>query len=274
MLNTKIIGNKIAEARKKINISQAQLADRLFISPQAVGKWERGESMPDITTFSRLAEILGVDLNYFSDNFKSDNDGTVLKTIVDSTEDNENSRQEDEKPSDEQEQLLTDFSASNLTESDFAGVTLHKGKFESSALRGSDFTGADLTGSKFASSDLRDANFDGTNLTDCKFTTLVLKGASFHQSILVRTNFNKLELTGAKFSDVKFIDVNLIACDLRKAIFEKCTFSGVDFKHSDLRGLCLDGQIFNGVKFDGAALNKFLLKEPHSKMYLFVRCLL
>ena len=70
-METKKIGNKIAEARKKINISQAQLAERLFISPQAVGKWERGESMPDIITFNRLAEILGVDLNYFSENFQS-----------------------------------------------------------------------------------------------------------------------------------------------------------------------------------------------------------
>jgi ribosome-binding protein aMBF1 (putative translation factor) len=63
MVNTKTIGNRIADARKKINISQAQLAQRLFISPQAVGKWERGESMPDIITLNRLAEILGVDLN-------------------------------------------------------------------------------------------------------------------------------------------------------------------------------------------------------------------
>ena len=46
LMKTKMIGNKIAEARRKINISQAQLAERLFISPQAVGKWERGESMP------------------------------------------------------------------------------------------------------------------------------------------------------------------------------------------------------------------------------------
>src|SRR5512145_1380156 len=72
MLSTKMIGNKIAEARKKVNISQAELAQRLFISSQAVGKWERGESMPDIVTFNRLAEILGVDLNYFSENFKSE----------------------------------------------------------------------------------------------------------------------------------------------------------------------------------------------------------
>jgi transcriptional regulator with XRE-family HTH domain len=67
-METKIIGNKIAEARKQLNMSQAQLAERLFISPQAVGKWERGESMPDITTFGRMAKILGVDLNYFSAN--------------------------------------------------------------------------------------------------------------------------------------------------------------------------------------------------------------
>ena len=54
MSKSNSIGNKITEARKKINISQAQLADRLFISPQAVGKWERGESMPDIITLERL----------------------------------------------------------------------------------------------------------------------------------------------------------------------------------------------------------------------------
>ena len=38
-------------------------------------------------------------------------------------------------------QVLTNFSASNLTQSDFAGVTAHKGKFNASALRGSDFLG-------------------------------------------------------------------------------------------------------------------------------------
>jgi transcriptional regulator with XRE-family HTH domain len=68
-METQRIGGKIAEARKKINFSQAQLAQHLFISPQAVGKWERGESLPDILTFNRLAKILGVDLNYFSENF-------------------------------------------------------------------------------------------------------------------------------------------------------------------------------------------------------------
>ena len=71
MLNSKSIGNKIAEARKKNNLSQAELAQQVSISPQAVGKWERGESMPVITTLNRLAEIFGLVLNYFSDTFQS-----------------------------------------------------------------------------------------------------------------------------------------------------------------------------------------------------------
>jgi transcriptional regulator with XRE-family HTH domain len=94
MLNTKMIGNRIAEARKKINVSQAQLAGFIFISPQAVGKWERGESMPDITTFNRLAEILGVDLNYFSENFQSADDEVSSKAHVDSSGDTEQTVQD------------------------------------------------------------------------------------------------------------------------------------------------------------------------------------
>ena len=70
-VNSKSIGNKIVEARKKINLSQAELAQQISISPQAVGKWERGESMPDISTLNRLAKIFGVDLNYFSESFQS-----------------------------------------------------------------------------------------------------------------------------------------------------------------------------------------------------------
>jgi uncharacterized protein YjbI with pentapeptide repeats len=153
-------------------------------------------------------------------------------------------------------QVLTNFSASNLPKSDFAGVTAHKGKFEASALRGSDFSGADLTGSSFYASDVREANFDGTNLTDCNLTAIDLRDASFIKSILVRTNFSTSGLDGAKFIGVKLTDVKFNQTDLRKTTFESCIFIGVDFNQCDLRGLCLDGQTFIGVKFDMAALNE------------------
>lgn len=157
-------------------------------------------------------------------------------------------------------QLLTNFSASNLKESDFAGVTAHKGEFKASDLRGSDFSGADLTGSTFMASDVRETNFNRANLTDCNFNVLDLTEASFDKSILVRTNFSKSCLTGAKFNEIKLVDVNLTMCDLRNAAFEKCSFEGVDFNYSDIRGVCFDGMVFIGVKFDKAALNEATFK--------------
>jgi uncharacterized protein YjbI with pentapeptide repeats len=255
-METKLIGNKIAEARKKATISQAQLAERLFITPQAVGKWERDESLPDIITLNRLAKILGVDLNYFSEDFQSDSNGPTLRSDIDS-DDLEKPFQSDETLSRTIDQrVLVNFSGSNLPESDFAGVTAKKGKFNGSALRGSDFSGADLTGSSFSGSDVREANFNGANLTDCNFYALNLSGTTFHQSILVRTNFSAAGLDGAKFTDVKLVDVKLTVTDLRKVVFENCIFDGVDFDKSDLRGMCFDWQTFEGVKFDNSSLKE------------------
>ncbi|XZF12999.1 pentapeptide repeat-containing protein [Chitinophagaceae bacterium MMS25-I14] len=254
-MDTKMIGSKIAKARKEKNISQAQLAQLLFISPQAVGKWERGESIPDIITFNRLAEILDVDLNYFSENFQSTGDKVVFN--ADDHNHIEQTEQEITTPSglSQERPLLTNFSGGNLSESDFAGVTAHNRKFNGSALHGSDFTGADLTGSSFSGSDIREANFDGTNLTDCTLTANDMTGASFNKTILVRTVFSSSGLTGAKFTHAELTGVKLTKTDLRKTVFENCIFNGVDFKYSDMRGLCLDGQTFTGVKFDKAALN-------------------
>ncbi len=166
-------------------------------------------------------------------------------------------------------QLITNFNASDLAQSDFAGVKAQKGKFEASMLRGSNFSGADLTGSSFKVSDVREANFDGANLTDCKFSTLDLTDASFNKTILVRTEFNTSELTRAKFTDVKLIDVKLILTDLREAVFENCTFHGVDFTTSDLRGQRLDGMTFIGVKFDKTSLNDATFKGATLKNVSF-----
>jgi uncharacterized protein YjbI with pentapeptide repeats len=188
-------------------------------------------------------------------------DDTAFEMTVDSIGDIEQTVQEVANLSRSLErQVLTNFSASNLPASDFAGVTAHQGKFEASALRGSDFTGADLTGSSFYSSDAREANFDGANLTDCNLSTLDLRDSTFIKSILVRTNFSMSGLDGAKFSGVNLTDVKLNMIDLRKTIFENCIFDGVDFKYCDLRGMSLDGQTFIGVKFDNTALNEASFK--------------
>ena len=167
-------------------------------------------------------------------------------------------------------QLLINFSASNLVKSDFAGVTVHKGKYIGSDLRGSDFMRADLTGSSFMGSDVREANFDGANLTECTLSASDLTDASFNKSILVRTEFSTSDLTRAKFSDVKLIDVKLSMIDLRETIFENCFFNGVDFMQCDLQGHCLDGQTFIGVKFDKTALNEATFRGATLKNVSFL----
>ena len=51
------MGQKIAALRKKKNMTQAELADRLGITDKAVSKWERDLSCPDIALLPRLAEV-------------------------------------------------------------------------------------------------------------------------------------------------------------------------------------------------------------------------
>ena len=42
------LGNNIKYARKKLGLTQEELAGQLGVTPQAVSKWEKGTGMPDI----------------------------------------------------------------------------------------------------------------------------------------------------------------------------------------------------------------------------------
>lgn len=57
------IGANIAAHRKRANLTQAGLAQKLNYSDKAVSKWERGESMPDVVTLVQLAEQFGISVN-------------------------------------------------------------------------------------------------------------------------------------------------------------------------------------------------------------------
>lgn len=55
-----IIGDVIKCKRQKKNMTQAELAERLNITPQAVSRWEMGVSYPDIAMIPLLSKELGV----------------------------------------------------------------------------------------------------------------------------------------------------------------------------------------------------------------------
>ena len=57
------IGRFIAECRKKANLTQMQLAEKLNITDRAISKWETGKSMPDSSIMLELCDVLKISVN-------------------------------------------------------------------------------------------------------------------------------------------------------------------------------------------------------------------
>ena len=57
------IGKFIAECRKKANLTQMQLAEKLGITDRAISKWETGKSLPDSSIMLELCGMLGITVN-------------------------------------------------------------------------------------------------------------------------------------------------------------------------------------------------------------------
>lgn len=60
--------NQLAQQIKKLrtgqNLSQDDLAEKLYVTRQSISKYENAEAMPDIDKLVQLAEIFGVSLDY------------------------------------------------------------------------------------------------------------------------------------------------------------------------------------------------------------------
>ena len=59
-----MIGDKIKALRVHKKLTQEAVAKKLFISPQAVSRWEQGLAVPDTALLVPLADILGVSVDY------------------------------------------------------------------------------------------------------------------------------------------------------------------------------------------------------------------
>lgn len=63
-MNIEKVGEQIAVLRKSKGLTQSELGERLGVSFQAVSKWERGETLPDITLLPDLAKILETTIDF------------------------------------------------------------------------------------------------------------------------------------------------------------------------------------------------------------------
>ena len=58
-----VISKNLTELRQRAGMTQLELAERLNYSDKAVSKWERGESLPDISVLLEISNIYGVTLD-------------------------------------------------------------------------------------------------------------------------------------------------------------------------------------------------------------------
>lgn len=59
-----VIAKNIVALRQGAKLTQSELAERLNYSDKAISKWERAESLPDITVLKAIADLFGVPLDY------------------------------------------------------------------------------------------------------------------------------------------------------------------------------------------------------------------
>ena len=87
-MNQVAIGNFIGKKRKELNLTQAQLAEKLGVSNKTVSKWENGKCMPDYGIIQPLCAELGISVSELmdgekqpQDSIRAYDDGQILDLI-------------------------------------------------------------------------------------------------------------------------------------------------------------------------------------------------
>ena len=85
-MDYKRLGERIREERRKLGLTQAQLAEAVDISDTDMGAIERGERSLTLDTLVRLVNRLGVTVDYLLADSVTDSDANIMeqfKQIID-----------------------------------------------------------------------------------------------------------------------------------------------------------------------------------------------
>jgi len=75
--------DKLFQLRKKTGLTQAELADTLNVSRQAISKWEMGTTVPDVANILALSRVFNVTVDYLvNDEIGTENDLPVVKATA------------------------------------------------------------------------------------------------------------------------------------------------------------------------------------------------
>ena len=81
-MNQEKIGKFIQEKRKEKNLTQEQLAEKMGVSINAVSKWERGLSFPDVSLLKKLCQELNISIEELINGEKDTSNEAREKAII------------------------------------------------------------------------------------------------------------------------------------------------------------------------------------------------
>lgn len=274
MITAKSIGIKLTIARKSKNFSQATFAQELAVSPQAVGKWERGESLPDIIVLSRIATLLSVDLNYFSEQESS--------TVAFQEKELPQERDFAELDAiDKKKKHNWNMSESNWINVDFSGIKNIQERFHAANVKKCQFITADLSGVQMKSNNLDLCDFSHaklsnmliqkSNFAQCSLKSANLKETEFHSSYLTSCDVTKSDLTKVLFSYAGIDKLNFDQVELNRTAFVNTRLSNVQFSGTMDR-CSFEKCSFSKVTFHKVKFIQTFFKYNDLKRVKFIDC--
>lgn len=60
-----VVASNIIRLRTGAGLTQAELGEKLNYSDKSISKWERAAALPDVLVLHQMAELFGVDMDYF-----------------------------------------------------------------------------------------------------------------------------------------------------------------------------------------------------------------
>jgi len=90
-------GKFIAKLRKEKKMTQQELAEKMGISINAVSKWERGLSFPDVSLYKKLCNELGINIEELINGEKDNSEEAKEKAIISTVKENEKIKKKSKK---------------------------------------------------------------------------------------------------------------------------------------------------------------------------------
>ena len=74
MLDQKVFGEKLRNHRKRLGMTQEEVAEKVGVSPQAISKWESGDCLPDCFNLKAISDVYNVSADVL---LETESDGDI-----------------------------------------------------------------------------------------------------------------------------------------------------------------------------------------------------